>query len=144
MVRRLREEMGKGEDNIMRDIKFRAWDGECMLRQEELDAYSIHELRKGVLCDRPCEGDQTRITLMQYTGLKDKYGKEIYESDILRDFEPDYFVAEYSDASFWCVGYKDGKRIVDMFEPFILGKSEIESQQLEVIGNIYENPELMK
>lgn len=74
------------------------------------------------------------VFLMQYTGLKDKNGKEIYEGDIYR--------------SFWCVNvnhalsnaYLDGNTNVTG-----LGFNKLNAERFfEVIGNIYENPELEK
>ena len=71
----------------MREIKFRAWDNDgYMFHQEETEggmyfvmnkdpefSYPLHH----IMCDR-------EWTLMQYTGLKDKNGVEIYEGDILK------------------------------------------------------------
>lgn len=80
--------------------------------------------------------------LMQYTGLKDKNRKEIWEGDILQDEDDCYTVVEYGlqevDA-FEGIGFNiwtfmdgttaDGKRLQETFE---------------IIGNIYENPDLLK
>jgi uncharacterized phage protein (TIGR01671 family) len=84
--------------------------------------------------------------LMQFTGLKDKNGKEIYEGDIVENKEGDMTVIEYGfqevDA-FVGVGFNlwpfqdapDYKGIHDA--------SESALRQYKVIGNIYENPELV-
>jgi hypothetical protein len=127
---------------MMREIKFRAWDGDGYIAQEHLDWYSINELRKGVLCDRPCDGSQTKIVLEQYTGLKDKNGQEIYEGDILSHGygdckgavvqviyqAPEYVMKEKPKHKTWYT--------------FILSPEQ--NQFEEVIGNIHENPELLK
>lgn len=72
------------------------------------------------------------LFLMQSTGLKDKNGVEIYEGDIFRFGDRNYVVI-YNLGSFGC--FEDDKY-------FPLG--EIFYRNGEVIGNIYENPELLE
>lgn len=108
----------------MREIKFRAWDK----RYNKLWSweYITEHMNFGVFDSKDWE-------LMQFTGLKDKNNKEIYEGDILTAFElpnKKYFLVEWdnfcSKFSFpYSVKCVDGQR------------------QYEVIGNIYENPELL-
>ena len=69
--------------------------------------------------------------IMQHTSLKDKNGKEIYEGDLNQD--KGVVIWNESDASF-CWDYK-GIEVMPMGE---------ENEWCEVIGNIYENPELIK
>jgi uncharacterized phage protein (TIGR01671 family) len=117
----------------MREIKFRAVDKihnrMCVvialgfLSNEATCTYTINGLKQHVALKI---GEQCE--LMQYTGLKDKNGKEIYEGDIVKNdwvHKGDLFVVEegYSMLS-WNFAYS--------------GKT------WEVIGNIYENPELLK
>lgn len=107
----------------MREIKFRAWDKEKreMILLEPNTSYS----------------DFKNFELSQYTGLKDKNGKEIYEGDIFTDDDcsKKRFIFEYNGLNLTVreVGYRIGSLFItdDMIK-------------LEVIGNIYENPELLE
>jgi len=87
--------------------------------------------------------------LMQYTGLKDKNGKEIYEGDVLkvgdwRKLDTWKMPHEGNDKAF--VGFQDGSFTIgeepNRYSHGLTGW-HIENMKLEVIGNIYENPELL-
>ncbi len=73
------------------------------------------------------------VEIKQYTGLKDKNDKEIYEGDILKgwllDYDTSSSVVEWSDSG---------------WSPNIEGECEVYWDDCEIIGNIYENPELVK
>jgi hypothetical protein len=119
----------------MREIRFRAWDkeerkmwypvavGEC---GAFIDAFGIKAL------------DRQHDPIMQYIGIKDKNGKEIYEGDIL-EFENEYLFkpgkhrseVKYTPPSFEFAGMCGWE-----------GK-DIEFKYTQVIGNIYENQELL-
>jgi hypothetical protein len=73
--------------------------------------------------------------LLQYTGLKDKSGKESYIGDICKDNEDEVFYI-MQDAVLIYGKYND----VDVL---VFGWDIMDSSQFEVIGNIYENPELL-
>ena len=125
----------------MREIKFRAWirEGEWVEPDEMEQAYvmcydlafeeyePINDLLAGV------------EHLMQFTGLHDKNGKEIYEGDIIES-DGILFRIEYSiDGNHaYYAGYcLDDMSLETVMELFDFGS-------LAVIGNIYENPELLE
>ena len=112
----------------MREIKFRAWD---MKHYRMINVIALGFLSKEVIgsdcaltIDKDCE-------LMQYTGLKDKNGKDIYEGDILK-YDPDG-----NDPLIGEVAFKNGKFIQ------IINECDYPIYKGKVIGNIYENPELL-
>ena len=121
----------------MREIKFRAWHKEKKIISEVL---GIDILHKEIFFSNGdvdyCEiSDFKYIELMEYTGVKDKNGKEIYEGDIFHiGSKKILYVVEWIDC-----GLK-GRQIRN--------KSWIGlnywKEDIEVIGNIYENPELLK
>lgn len=125
----------------MRVIKFRAWDSENrqMLDVQELnfeDCFYGGEMQIKTTMYNDYF-DYREMPLMQYTGLKDKNGKEIYEGDIVKLGTYTKGVVEYSNkyAQFIII---NTKTIEYECEP--LGDYE----KIEVIGNRYDNPELLK
>jgi len=110
----------------MREIKFRAWTEVGMLTTDEIDneGFWAHA------------DNHPEWPLMQYTGLKDRLGREVYEGDIIRwgnitggmhTEKVEYYVGTEGD------GYQ--------MAGFVLGCDW--QEQFEIIGNIYENPELV-
>lgn len=115
----------------MREIKFRAWDREAikMIYNVEM-GFNMGSCFGDVLD----EVDKGKMILMQYTKLKDENGNEIYEGDVIeinKTARPDFiwldkpFVVEIPD-------------IYRLFERHVLGN------EVKIIGNIHENPELLK
>lgn len=129
-------------------FKFRFWDKETQTMQKS----PMIELRQRMTLDTIFNDD--RVIFMQSTGLKDKNGKLIYEGDIVEYSCP----AEYcSDGLHKCQECYDNEiGIVSYDEELALYECRSEICQcpltdninteddLEVIGNIYENPELLK
>jgi hypothetical protein len=121
------------EGGNMRLIKFRVWDGEKMVCPVAvLPGYTYCGLTETLDFDT-MKGTVVLLDktppIMQFTGLLDKTGKEIWEGDIVKD----------SFGHFT-------KEVVEMTPYFFHEYIEygLENATIEVIGNIYENPELLK
>jgi uncharacterized phage protein (TIGR01671 family) len=73
---------------------------------------------------------------MQFTGLHDENGKEIYEGDVLRSKWGGTGIVVFDDGAFQ--SRSEGGEV-----KYKLSASDIEDRELEVTGNIYENPDLL-
>lgn len=124
----------------IREIKFRAWD-------REMQEWYLWETIEAEFLGLILQGKYPEFILMQYTGLKDKNGKEMYEGDILEwsVTETHGGVVRQLDVVEWENGafitrspkYQDGESFYDD------GNREQITTESIVIGNIYENPELL-
>jgi len=140
----------------MREIKFRAWNGFKMyvpsLFNQNENGLFTETGSKGVF-----KGDSNKQILMQYTGLKDKNGKEIWEGDIVKVFvfceqNEKQFIVKYGDRE--DILLNEGEEAVSLLTGFYLdGVKEIGDVSLygkehqigiKIIGNIYENNNLIK
>ncbi len=123
---------------MTREIKFRAWSFKEKCWE---GAFSIH--KNGYFRNSDIEpiwqsADEANVVVMQFTGMKDRQGKEIYEGDILRmdnataqvvfwERPPEFGLDFSHNEDLWCEDWN----ITD------------DSDRMEVIGNIYENPDLV-
>lgn len=160
----------------MRDIKFRGWHTtqKKMYSAEEMAADQLTLLPTGEFIN--VNGRSTSLSViyprdkfipLQYTGLKDKPGNEIYEGDILQERDGEYIRRlQVCFGTFWHVtgdsrdgvddegGFAIGFYLKDYYGKhtfpenkgyaLFVDKEENYIAFLEVIGNIYENPELLK
>ncbi len=127
----------------MREIKFKA-------KRAGVDEWVIGLLVIGVFGDKLIQredkiGDAMVLidpaTIGQYTGLKDKNGKDIYEGDIIQFAEKYFYIVKYEDAKF--VGYHANNDWGKWGDLYKLGKPGFDKYNYVVIGNIYQNPELL-
>jgi hypothetical protein len=113
----------------MRPIKFRAWDedNKRMFTPQRIDADGDNKVYDGYGCyDMP---------VMQFTGLTDKNGKEIYEGDILIDEANRKRIVVFDYGAFKVMWNNDNPTQLNLY-PL--------NKHWEVVGNIHENPELLE
>lgn len=113
-----------------RIFKFRAWDK--LKNQMTVDLLISFD---GEVLDTrtiPFSIVNEEVIIMQYTGLKDKNGKEIYENDIIET--KGYVTVVRYEAPKFCCRYDKGNAEMMDFDPF---------EECEVIGNVYQNSELL-
>jgi len=135
----------------MREIKFRAWD-----KEEKFMLQDIHSMYDGSCNHKETEErygwiscfdsfiDNDNYVVMQYTGLKNRNGTEIYEGDIIgfddcTSTESGYWEQQCTGVVEWC----DETASFEVSNRLSAESYEVLDECL-VIGNIYENPELLK
>jgi uncharacterized phage protein (TIGR01671 family) len=134
----------------MREIKFRGWNTvkKVMFSAETMAEDQLTLLPTGQFINVDSQSPRLsqiytahKIIPLQFTGLKDENGKEIYEGDIVKYDTEDGIVTatviyyEEENESNWISGF--------VFKPFkMTDYTRDEPNKLEVIGNIYKNPEL--
>ena len=127
----------------MRDIKFRAWDKQTkrLFQVQTLQFYGANNTvdacwTNGVDFDgestlgEPELNNLHNLELMQYTGLKDKNGVEIYEGDIVKLNIPTYKTFT--------------KVIHTLYDAFVLESNVESNDYIEILGNIHNNPDILE
>lgn len=131
----------------MREIKFRAWESltSTLWQPHEIEVKFINNSHNvavprgdGYATYHQFENSPHPLILMQYTRLKDKNDVEIYEGDILEGFSVYPTKDTFQSKTLGEVYYSN--RGTWDYCSFLLGDI---NEQMEVIGNIYDNPELM-
>lgn len=128
----------------MREIKFRAWNKDVYSNKMIYDIQNEFEERINLGMDSFGHYlNKDSFEVMQYTGLKDCKGKEIYESDIVKYKAETNEGIGYIKFEFSCfiIYWTNNKTFNDSFSSMFYTQC---SSKIEVIGNIYENPELLK
>lgn len=123
----------------MRTIKFRAYN---TIEKKMVESGATPTMLHSFFEATAVFNTRDKMEYQQFTGLLDKSGKEIYEGDILRFTSPeadiegkpvyDYYKVIFRNGGFKIVWLKDEKQ-----------ETEGADEDLEVIGNIYQNPELL-
>ena len=147
---------------MSREIKFRAWDKTYKQMNYKVQVGNTDYADPNYTCNSIwvdsgdfktigwVNADENCIDLMQFTGLKDMNGQDIYEGDVLQcEFIPSYFGVEWNNEVSCYDWYvmtetkKLGASLAKAIEDAPKKTDKPFSQIIEVIGNIYENPELL-
>lgn len=113
---------------MSREIKFRGWSNGKIEYSGKMPSFGFWKWA----------GYDSSTIIMQFTGIHDKNGKEIYEGDILKHDIWGITKVYWENGSFWADNSKQG----DEFKEIRLGDQQL--QRTRVIGNIYQNPELLR
>ena len=128
--------------------KFRAYDSGSLSRMYQPEEVMVGDGNIWIIDEDSVAGDwivNNDIHLMQSTGLKDKNGKEIFEGDIITNGKDVMSIKRHDTLGF----YIDFKGKIEFIadgadlEEFEEDAKEI-ADIIEIIGNIYENPELLE
>ena len=127
---------------MKREITFRAWDGKTMNYSPPISTYDASVNDEFYYS----ESGQSKLTFNQYSGLKDKNEKEIFEGDIIH-FKANYSskrngwlkgIVIYDENNYYKLSIKVGYDIYEVGE-----ETDEFPYTCEVLGNIYESPSLL-
>ena len=137
----------------MKEIKFRAWIEKKMYHFEKLWlcgeyqslCFAIKEKQKDDYCfDFDEDEDKEKMIFMQVTGLKDKNNKDIYEGDIIQCLYSCSPNDKHTNKEVMEVKWNKENCRFNWFLSYSEGKLSGAIKDIEIIGNIYENPELLE
>lgn len=129
---------------VQREIKFRAWSDyyKRMFLWDELKEYSIEDVFNDADKNADFYGN-----LMQYTGLKDKHGNEIYEGDIVKVYNQAIRKVVFENSFWQMYEILDADVLGGFGTPTDSGHKPIyryPEKDIEVIGNIHEHSHLLE
>ncbi len=118
----------------MREIKFKFWDISRELMKGDFDGFNenmgINEMFEYLQATKD-------YIVLQFTGLLDKNGKEIYEGDIVKKVYG-------SSTPIFAVAWHDERAMFIQHDGYNSALYEVAPELMEVVGNIYQNSELLK
>jgi len=134
-------------------LQFRAWDNEKkrFFRKDGYDESMVCVSTRGQIYlfdDEPYGSNTDRFILMQFTGYKDKYGNKVFANDIVLFHDPDiddpdnlnqYWLVEQELGGFWV----DKSGLWDYSKDLSSKEWGYQLENLEVVGNLYEDAELL-
>lgn len=140
----------------MRDIKFRAWDNleKDYLNKEDMAINNLGNIFIFEIYDKNDtdlwytrllpDPDNKRHVIEQYTGLKDKNGREIYEGDIVSVRDSPVAVEDEEGVCYVAWSSVLAGFILKGSDAYKFDEQSLSDLKLIIIGNIHENPELLE
>lgn len=117
---------------MTREIKFRAWNKENKIMHQPCSMVSNWDSKT-----MSYQTETPVCNYMQFTGLHDKNGKEIYEGDIIQRYQDEIFEVRWEELQSGFGVY------IGVLKPRSHWRELYKFLDFEIIGNIYENPELL-